>query len=84
MLFATAVAVVGNVLSAVIVVITNKRIVELDNFDHIIFITGCHFYSNFIGCCILLALGGFRYKNPGSFRALLLITLVMLPFHIFH
>jgi hypothetical protein len=71
-----ALACAGNIFSSVFVVLINKRIIDFDKFDHIVFITGCHFYANFIGCCLLLLLGLFRYKTPASFVALFRITLV--------
>ena len=55
--------IVGNIVSVVGVVITNKYIVEVDNYDYMIFLSFLHFMFTTIGTRVLLFLGLFEYKE---------------------
>ena len=55
--------IVGNILSVVGVVITNKYITGVDGYNYMIFLSFLHFVSTTIGTRILLHLGAFEYKE---------------------
>jgi hypothetical protein len=54
---------VGNVLSVVGVVITNKYITGVDGYNYMIFLSFLHFVFTSIGTRVLLKLGMFQYKD---------------------
>jgi solute carrier family 35, member E3 len=68
-------AMVGNVGSVVGVVITNKYIVAIDNFNYMVFLSFLHFVFTYLGVVVLLNLGFFTYK-PAATRAVLPVALV--------
>ena len=67
--------VIGNVLSAVSLILTNKRVIVIDKFRFIAVLTGLHFYATFLLCCLLLLFGLLRYKNVNNYRSIACITL---------
>lgn len=69
-------AVIGNVVSAVALILTNKRIVVVENFRFMSLLTGLHFYFSFIVCCGLLLMGTFQYKAVSNYASLFKICLV--------
>lgn len=75
-------AIVGNVISAVALILTNKRIVVVENFRFMSLLTGLHFYFSFIVCCALLMMGTFQYKAVGSYSSLFKICIVSLSLNL--
>lgn len=55
-------AIIGNVGSVVGVVILNKYIVSIDNFNYMVFLSFTHFVFTYLGCIALLKMGFFTYK----------------------
>jgi len=66
--------VVGNILSVVGVVITNKYITEVDGYNFMIFLSFLHFVATTIGTRLLLSVGVFQYKEA-SFAGVLPVSL---------
>ena len=54
--------IVGNILSVVGVVITNKYITEVDGFNFMILLSAIHFSTTAIGCKVMLMQGVFGYS----------------------
>lgn len=55
--------IVGNILSVVGVVITNKYITGVDGYNYMIFLSFLHFLFTSFGTRILLGFGVFKYKD---------------------
>ena len=68
-------AIIGNVGSVVGVVITNKYIVAIDNFNFVIFLSFLHFVSTYLGMLALMHLKFFSYKGA-SLRGVLPVAMV--------
>ena len=56
------IAVVGNVLSVVGIVICNKYITEVDGYNYMVFLSFLHFMFTTFGMRVLLSLGYFTYQ----------------------
>ena len=61
--FVVIIAIIGNILSVVGVVICNKYITEVDGYDFMIFLSFLHFVFTSIGTKILLGINCFQYKE---------------------
>jgi len=57
-----AAGIVGNILSVVGVVITNKYITEVDGFNYMVFLSFLHFVFTALGTRVLLGMNTFTYK----------------------
>ena len=66
----------GNLLSSVALILINKRVVSIDEFNFMSVLSGVHFYFSFVTCCILLSLGLIRYKPVSNYIHLFRIALV--------
>ena len=64
----------GNILSSVVLILANKRIVVVDKFNFMTLLTGIHSNFSFVATCILLALGCLKYKGVSSYMSLLRIA----------
>jgi solute carrier family 35, member E3 len=73
-----AVAILANMFLSVTLVIVNKQIVSVYKFHFMTMLTGIHFYSSFIGCFVLFALGYMKYKPVSSYVAIFRISLASL------
>lgn len=71
----TMLAVIGNIVSVVGVVIVNKYIVSIDGFNFMVFLSFTHFVFTYLGCIVLLNLGFFTYK-PAPLKGVLPVALV--------
>jgi len=54
--------ILGNILSVVGIVITNKYLTEVDGFRFMVFLSALHFGFTMLGTRVLLAMGMFTYK----------------------
>ena len=70
--------VVGNILSVVGVVITNKYITGVDGYNYMIFLSFLHFFCTSLGTRLLLSLGVFQYKDA-PLSGVLPVSLVCIP-----
>ena len=61
--FVIVAGVIGNVLSVVGIVITNKYITEVDGYNFMVFLSFLHFAFTMIGTRVMLMLGMFQYKE---------------------
>ena len=61
--FVVVLAIIGNILSVVGVVICNKYIVEVDGYNFMIFLSFLHFVFTYMGSQVLLQLNVFQYKE---------------------
>lgn len=75
--------IVGNILSVVGVVITNKYITGVDGYNYMIFLSFLHFFCTTIGTRVLLSLGVFQYKDA-PLSGVLPVSLVGLKFTLHH
>lgn len=71
----TIAGMVGNVASVVGVVIMNKYIVSVDNFNYMVFLSFMHLVFTYLGCAVLLKLGVFTYK-PATVKQVLPLAMV--------
>jgi hypothetical protein len=58
-----AVGVVGNILSVVGVVITNKYITDVDGYNYMVFLSFLHFVFTGLGTRVLLAMNIFSFQH---------------------
>lgn len=70
-----AVGVVGNILSVVGVVITNKYITEVDGYNYMVFLSFLHFVFTGLGTRILLAMNIFSF-HPAPMSGIAPVALV--------
>ena len=70
-----AVSVPVNLLSAVYLILTNKRVIIVDRFPHTTVFAVLHSYATFLFCLVLLALGVVKYKPVNNYRNLVVIAL---------
>lgn len=68
-------AIPGNIVSAVYLILTNKRVIIVDGFGHTTVFAVLHSYSTFLFCLLLLVCGLIKYKGVNSYRNLLIISL---------
>ena len=68
----------GNVVSAVGLVLMNKRVVVKDGFRFMTILTGFHFYFAFIACFLMLMSGHLQYKTVNDYFAVARIAVGML------
>jgi solute carrier family 35 protein E3 len=66
--------VVGNIVSVVGIVITNKYITNVDGFDFMVFLSLLHFIFTTIGTRVLLGAGAFTYKEA-SFQSVMPVAI---------
>ena len=59
---AVIIAIIGNILSVVGIVITNKYITEKDGYNFMVFLSFMHFVFTSLGTQVMLRLGYFEYK----------------------
>jgi len=64
-----------NVVSAVGLVLVNKKVVIVDKFDCMTILTALHFYFSFIACSIMLCAGYLQYKSVKNYGSILRIVL---------
>ena len=55
--------IVGNILSVVGIVITNKYLTEVDGFRYMVFLSALHFGFTMLGTRVLLSMGMFSFKH---------------------
>jgi solute carrier family 35 protein E3 len=55
--------IVGNILSVVGIVITNKYLTEVDGFQYVVFLSALHFAFTMFGTRVLLGMGMFSFKE---------------------
>ena len=72
-----AMAVFGNIVSVVGVVLTNKYIVDVDGFNFMIFLSFLHFAFTTFGTRVLLGAGMFTYA-PASVSSVMPVAVVCL------
>ena len=58
--------ILGNVLSVVGIVITNKYLTEKDGYQYMVFLSFLHFCFTTLGTRILLSLNAFTFKQANS------------------
>ena len=68
-------SIVGNVCSAVGLVIINKRLAVIDGFQYMSVLGCLHFYSTFIACYIFLLFGLIQYKPVINYNSIFKIAL---------
>ena len=73
--FAGTIAIVGNVCSAVGLVIINKKVAVVDGFKYMSVLGCLHFYSTFIACYVFLGLGLISYKPVSNYSSIFKIAL---------
>ena len=73
--FVGTIAIVGNVCSAVGLVIINKRVAVIDGFKYMSVLGCLHFYSTFVACYIFLGLGLISYKPVSNYGSIFKIAL---------
>lgn len=83
MTIASVLAMGGNVLSSVLLVLANKRTVTKDGFDFMIVLTGLHFYVSFFFALILLMAGYMTYKPIKNYMSLFRISIASLASIVF-
>ena len=66
--------IVGNIISVVGVVITNKYITEVDGYPYMIFLSFLHFTFTFLGCRLMMMFGFFSYQ-PAPFSGILPVSI---------
>lgn len=64
-----------NVVSAVGLVLVNKKVVIVDQFDCMTILTALHFYFSFITCSLMLCAGYLQYKPVKNYGSILRIVL---------
>jgi len=64
-----------NVVSAVGLVLVNKKVVIIDQFECMTILTALHFYFSFIACSLMLCAGYLQYKSVKSYGSILRIVL---------
>jgi solute carrier family 35 protein E3 len=64
----------GNILSAVGLILTNKRIIVVQQFSHTTVFAVLHSYATFLFCLLLLLMGGIKYKAVNSYKNLFIIS----------
>ncbi len=64
-----------NVVSAVGLVLVNKKVVLVDQFDCMTILTALHFYFSFIACSLMLCAGYLQYKSVKNYGSILRIVL---------
>jgi len=77
------IAILGNIMSSVLVILANKRAVAKDGFDFMLVLTGLQFYVAFFLGFVLLAMGVLQYKLVKSYTSLLRITVASLASIVF-
>jgi len=77
------IAILGNIISSVLVILSNKRAVAKDGFDFMLVLTGLQFYVAFFFSFVLLAMGVLQYKVVKSYTSLLRITVASLASIVF-
>lgn len=75
MIKTVALSLLSNTVSAVLLVIVNKKLVTDYNFSYMTVLTGFHAYFAFIACCFMLLLGSLQYRTVKCFQSLLLISI---------
>ena len=66
--------VLGNILSVVGIVITNKYLTEKDGYQYMVFLSFLHFCFTTLGTRILLSLNVFTYK-PANTQSVFIVAL---------
>jgi len=69
-----AVGVAGNILSSVVLILANKRIVAVDKFPFMTVLTGMHSNFSFVASCVLLCVGCLKHKAVNNYVSLLRIA----------
>lgn len=64
----------ANVVSAVGLILINKRVIKVDEFPYTTVLALLHSYATFMSCFVLLMMGRIRYKNVGNYSHLLRIS----------
>ena len=70
----SALAVPSNVISAVGLILINKRVIQLDKYPFTTVLAVLHSYSTFMFCFLLVMLGHIKYKNVSNYGHLLRIS----------
>jgi len=73
--FLGPISIVGNVCSAVGLVIINKRLAVIDGFKYMSVLGCLHFYSTFVACYIFLIFGLIQYKPVTNYSSIFKIAL---------
>jgi solute carrier family 35 protein E3 len=76
-------SVFGNVMSSVGLILSNKQLVEKHDFDHMVVLTGIHFYTSFLCCLLALTFGALHYKMISNHMHLFRISMASLTSIIF-
>ena len=66
--------ILANIVSSVVLILANKRVVAVYNFKFMTILTGVHSNFSFVATCILLALGYLKYKVVNNYVSLLRIA----------